>query len=310
MTKWTNKTGRPYIDTRIWKEYNEELVVHGEFLLNLDWIRTGWTEELAAMNKGKRGAPFQFPESLIRLQGVWHQHVDYREVEGITRRVVATAQIPDFNDYSTINRRVNKLNLEFEIPRHGFVSASTDGSGLKSNNAGEYREEKYGRTRKKFIKVIITANPYTKELLDCSVTLEGEGDSEPECAQKHMQRQIDNGNIVDKFWGDGSFDVLELFNFLERNNIEAAIKIRSNASDNANGSMRRAREVAEYKFKGYVDWAREKEYGKRWLGTEVIFSAVKRKFGEKIRARKLQNMFSEAKRKFWAYQTIRKYATA
>ena len=31
MTKWTNKTGRPYIDTRIWKEYNEELVVHGEY---------------------------------------------------------------------------------------------------------------------------------------------------------------------------------------------------------------------------------------------------------------------------------------
>lgn len=307
MIKWKPKSGRPYIDDRNWKQYNEELVVHGEFLLDLEWIRKGWNKELRKMNEEKRGAPFKFPESLIKLQAVWHQLVDYREVEGITRKVVAAAQIPEFNDYSTINRRVNKMNIEFEIPKTGFVSISTDGSGMKTNNSGEYRHEKYGRTKKKFVKVIITANPLTKDLLDCTVNLEGEGLSEPECAQEHMKRQIINGNVVDKFWGDGSFDAKELFNFLEKNKIEAAIKIRKNATTNSRGSMRRSREVIEYKSKDYSDWSREKEYGKRWLGTEVIFSAVKRKFGEKIRSRKQTNILNEAKRKFWIYETIKKY---
>ena len=309
--RWKNKTGRPYFDNRVWKLYNEELIVRGEFLLDYEWIKKGWFDELKLMNKEKRGAPFQFPNSLIKLQAVWHQWIDYRGIEGMTRQIVEMAQLLDFNDYSTINRRVNKLEVGFQLPKQGFVSVSTDGTGIKINNAGEYRQDKYGKKRqKKYIKVTISANPLTKDLLDCTVSLEGEGLSEPECAQEHMQQQINNGISIDKFWGDGSYDVLKLFNFLQKNNIESAIKIRSNASDDANGSMRRAREVAEYKFKGYTDWAREKEYGKRWLGTEVIISAVKRKFGEKIKSTKTENMLKEAKRKFWAYETIKKYAKA
>ncbi len=134
--------------------------------------------------------------------------------------------------------------------------------------------------------------------------------SEPEVAQKHIQRQIDNNIQVDKFWGDGAFDVKKLFNLLQQYKIEAAIKIRNNASGKAGGSMRRAREVAEYLRKGYKDWAIEKQYGKRWLGTEVIFSAVKRKYGERVRAMKLENMFKEVEQKFWAYSTVRAYARA
>lgn len=311
MTKWLSKSGRPYVDNRDWTQYNEHLVVQGEFLLDIEWIKNGWEKELTKMNNRKRGAPYRFPNSLIELQAVWHQWLDYREIEGITRQVVRLAQLPQFNDYSTINRRVNALNIEFELPKSGFISLATDGSGFKQNNAGEYREDKYGKKkRKKYIKVVITANPYTKELLACTANIEGQGPSEPECAQQHIQRMVEKGIEVVKFWGDGSFDVIELFNFLERNNTEAAIKIRSNASNKAHGSMRRAREVAEYQSQNYADWAREKEYGKRWLGTEVIFSAVKRKFGEKIRARRVENMLLEAKRKFWAYQKIRKYSMA
>lgn len=309
--RWKNKTGRPFEDDRDWNDYNEELVRHGEFLLDFDWIRKGWHKELEAMNQCKRGAPFRFPHSLVELQAVWHQWIDYREIEGMTRKVAMLAEIPDFNDYTTISRRVNALDLEFALPKQGFVSISTDGTGIKLNNAGQYRVDKYGRKKqRKYIKVTISANPLTKELLDCDVSLEGEGLSEWEVARKHMQWQISQGKTVDKFWGDGSFDVKVLFNFLEEYSIESAINIRNNASDNAKGSMRRAREVALYREKGYTDWSREKQYGKRWLGTEVQISAVKVKFGERVRSRKTENMLKEAKRKFWAYAKIRAYAKA
>jgi hypothetical protein len=122
-----------------------------------------------------------------------------------------------------------------------------------------------------------------------------------------MQELINNGFDIEKFFGDGSFDKKKLFNFLQKNHIESGIKIRSNASGKADGSMRRAREVKIYKTEGYVNWAKKKKYGLRWI-IEVIFSAVKTKFGEKNRSKKPKNCKNEAKRKFWAYQKIKKYA--
>ncbi|MEK6874614.1 MAG: hypothetical protein AABX52_02590 [Nanoarchaeota archaeon] len=67
-----------------------------------------------------------------------------RQVEGITRALVNLAGLPDFDDYSTINRRVSKIDPCFELPKHGFCSASTDDTRMKMHHAGEYRRIKYG----------------------------------------------------------------------------------------------------------------------------------------------------------------------
>ena len=136
----------------------------------------------------------------------------------------------------------------------------------------------------------------------------GEGDSEPEIAEQHMTTLRNFGITIDKFWGDGAFDTIDLFNFLERNNIERAIPPRDNAAEKAHGSMRRAREVAEYQLQSWDDWAQDKQYGIRWLGTEGIISAVKGIFGENTQAKTPQTACSEAGRKFWAYELMRKYA--
>lgn len=48
------------------------------------------------------------------------------------------------------------------------------------------------------------------------------------------------------------------------------------------GSKRRRNEIRKYRKLGYEQWARETRYGMRWVATEGIFSAVKRKFGERI----------------------------
>lgn len=82
---------------------------------------------------------------------------------------------------------VQRHEFYFENYGDGSCSASTDGSGMKSENPGEYRERMYGKKRKKYIKVIITANPIKKKMLECEVAIEGEGLSEPGIAQKHME---------------------------------------------------------------------------------------------------------------------------
>jgi hypothetical protein len=301
--------GRKRNDKRNWKEYNEELVVRGEFLLDLDWVKS-WANEVKEMNAGKRGKPFVFPESLIRLQAVWNQWVGVRQVEGITRDLVKVAKLPKYNDYSTVNRRIRKIEVNFELPKHGFCSVSTDGSGIKMHHAGEYRQIKYGGKKRRWLRVVISANPLTKDLLDIDVSIDGEGESEPEIAMQHMNNLWSFGITIDKFWGDGAFDVIELFNFLEEHGTESAIPPRDNASKNANGSMRRVLEVFEYQTKPWDDWTRDKQYGKRWLGTEGIFSSVKGIFGEHTRAKTVETACLEAGRKFWAYETMRKYAKA
>jgi len=298
--------GKTHKDKRNWKKYNEELVVRGEFLLDLDWVNN-WDKEVKEMNTGKRGTPYQFPNSLIELQAVWHQLIDYRGIEGITRKLVELGKLRNYNDYSTINRRVNKIDINFELPKQKNISVSCDGSGMKMTNSGEYKQSKYGKKRRKFLKVIISADPITKKLLKCEVSINGESTSEPKIAKTHLNELISEGMKVNKFWGDGSFDVKELFNFLEQYKIKSAIKIRNNASLNAKGSLRRAREVKNYKNKGYKQWAKKKKYGQRWTGTEGIFSAVKRKFGEGVRSRKKENMFKEVKRKFWVYENMKNY---
>ena len=64
------------------------------------------------------------------------------------------------------------------------------------------------------------------------------------------------------------------------------------------------------KKKGYKKWAQHRDYGMRWNGTEGIFSAVKRKFGEQTRSHKIENALNEVKRKFWVYDRMKAYAEA
>ena len=66
--RWGNK----FVDKRNWKSYNEELVMRGEFLLPIDMFGN-WDEELDKMNEDKKDRPYEFPESFIKIQAVWHQ---------------------------------------------------------------------------------------------------------------------------------------------------------------------------------------------------------------------------------------------
>lgn len=337
MGKIGKRWGKKFVDNRDWVKYNEELVVRGEFLLDLDWVES-WDAELEKMNEGKRGAPYVYPESLIELQAVWHQWFDYRGIEGITRKLAEHGLVPEANDYTTANRRIRKVDVSFDLPTSGKVNVACDGSGLRMTNGGSYREDKHGKKnkkkdkeqkddkkknkenenqkdekkpkKKKYVKVTISADPKTKELLDCTVSIEGEGPSEPEVAEEHMENLIENGVEIEQFWGDGAFDCFDLFEFCEEHSIEPAIKIRSNAVLWGDSPPLRIDEIIMLQWIGYDDWAFVKDYGMRWPGTEGIFSAVKRKFGETLRSTKEENMIHEAKTRFWVYERMRKYAAA
>lgn len=308
MKKKIKRWGKKVKYIRNWVKTNELYVNRGEFLLDFEWVQ-GWDKELAEMNLGKKGAPYQFPESLIHLQAIWTQYFSYRVTEGITREVVLFSQLPKYNDYSTICKRVKKSDYDLPKLKSNKISAATDGSGIKMNMGCEYFQEKYGDgKRKKYIKVVITADPFEKDLMKIEVSVEGEGDSEPEIAEDHMRQLINEGYIIEGFYGDGSFDTNLLFDFCDLNRIEPKIKIRENAVIEENGSWLRNMEVEKYHKEGYKKWAKRKGYGRRWTGTEGIFSAVKRIFGDRVRSKSVGDMCKETERRFWAYQMVKRYA--
>ena len=102
----------------------------------------------------------------------------------------------------------------------------------------------------------------------------------PETASEHIKEAVMKGVKVKGFYGDGAFDTNDLFTLMHSIGARPVIKIRKNASTYQYRESRYRRKVRKYREKGYRSWAAENNYGMRWPGTEGIFSAIKRKFGE------------------------------
>lgn len=305
--------GKRHEDKRNWPEYNEKLVVRGMFYLDFDLFKD-WDNELKRMNKGKKGGQYLFPKSFIEWETVWHQLVDYRGLEGITRKLAEAKLIPRYNDYTTIWHRVHNFKPKIILPDYDNLQVKSDGTGLKINNRGEYRMDKYGdkNKRKKHVVVVITADKKKRKLLDVDVFFEGEGDSEPNIAIKQMKKLMKKKKHITNYGADGAHDTHTMFNFLGKNHIRSSIKIRKNSVVERKQkcdviSKRRQREVQKYQDLGYVKWAKKVKYGDRWPATEGIFSGVKRKFGENIVSMRKQNVLAEALQRFWAYDILQLY---
>lgn len=300
MKRW----GNTFFDRRDWSVCNERLVKRGEYFFDLDFA-LNWKRELESMNLGKRGAPYVFPNSLIEFLAVLHaKGFPFRLLEGVCRKLVSKDFLPEFADYSTINRRINQLACQLVLSKKDFATVFSDGTSLQVIEGGEYLREKYGKKNRRWVQVVILGDPDTKEPVSFEVNIIQE--SELDSAKRQLAELLRKKNRIHSFGGDGSYDEIALWNQLVYQGIEPIIKPDKNAVI-PSGSRERDRQVEERNLLGYDLWAREHGYGYRWPATEGIFSAVKRIFGEKIHAKTELGMIQQAKIKFWAYQKIKRY---
>ena len=77
--------GKPYRDTRDWREYNEQLVKRGTLYLSLEFVEH-WDQLVGHLNRGKRGHPFIYPGQFIQWLACIHSifQMPYRQMEGFT----------------------------------------------------------------------------------------------------------------------------------------------------------------------------------------------------------------------------------
>ena len=291
---------------RNWKEYNEHLVRRGEILFSIDFLEN-WNEEIEKMNEGKRGRPYDYPQSFMIFLKILHDciQIKYRQLEGFVRalsKYIPKIKAPSF---SQIRRRAVKIEIDLyktlKESKDDFVIA-VDSSGVKVANRGEWMREKW-KVHRGWIKIHVAVDVNTKEIIAIEVTDERTGDGKMlKPLIEKAEKNVGKGKIK-RVSADGAYDSKENFEYLDGKGIEPAIKTRKNSSTRARGSPARARHVREMKELGYEGWRDKYRYGQRWMA-ESFFSGVKRTFGETTRAKSAEGMFQEVKMKFSFYNAL------
>src|SRR3990170_8774702 len=273
---------------RDWEGYNEALVKRGLILLDLDFV-TNWSKELEAMNDGKEGGRYRYPESFIKLLAVVHAYVlPYRQLEGFMRGLSQHVDGLKAPDYTTIWWRVSKMKVDMasNVKLDKDVTIAVDSSGIKVSNRGEWIRKKW-KVQRGFIKVHIAVDTRTKQILSMEVTRENVSDGR---MLKPLVEDSASKTDLKRVVADGAYDSKSNFRLLADRGIEPVIKVRKNASFKAGGCVPRKIAVAEQL--GNAGWKKEKGYGYRWMA-ESAFSSIKRVFGEHISSIKWRNIVNE-----------------
>jgi len=277
------------LTARDWRRINEGLVKRGEILLDLH-ILDRWNIELEKMNTGKEGGQYVYPEIFIKLLGYMRLlfHLPYRQTEGFLkalRRFDPRIQVPD---YSTIDRRVNRLDVKLDEEAYGDdLVIAVDASGIKVTNRGDWMRRKW-KMRRGYLKIHIAVDTKQKKILALKVTDEKTGDGG---MLKPLLKEASKKGNVTKAIGDGAYDTKKNFRYLDAKGIEPAIKVRKNTSSRAGGCIPRKLAAQEY-LSDPEAWKRNHDYGQRWI-VESAFSSLKRTFGEYVSAKTMQNMTNE-----------------
>lgn len=248
-----------------WSEYNESLVRRGEMLFD-DGFLQNWRAELEKMNKGKEGASYCYPSSLILLLATVHAYLlPCRQLEGFLR--VMSVHIKGLHeivpDFTTIWWRVirTQINLDPKTnPEGEGIVIAVDSTGIKVTNRGEWILDKWKkkRIRRGFIKIHVAANTKTKKIMSMEVTKENVHDGK---MLKELVHNASKNNNIQKVLADGAYDSKDNFRCLGELKITPVIKARKNSSikNNVNCIPRKLSVIEQ--FRDVKQWKKKHRYG-------------------------------------------------
>ena len=272
---------------RDWSSYNESLVRRGQILLDFDVI-DNWYKDLDIINRAKVGEPYAYPNSFVQLLGYMRAyfHLPYRQTEGVVK-AHAGNKVPSIPHYSTINRRVNRLDIRINEKVGNDIVIAIDSTGIKVSNRGEWIRHKW-HIRKGYLKIHVAVDIRKKKILSLETTSEEVHDGQ---VLKRLVDRTSEKNRVKRALADGTYDSNSNFRYLTQNHIQAGIKTRRNSKVNSTNCKSRNMAVLRQQ-RNIKRWKRSVSYGYRWM-VETVFSSMKRMFGEHVTARKFPNMIKE-----------------
>jgi hypothetical protein len=139
-------------------------------------------------------------------------------------------------------------------------------------------DEKWNVQRKGYLKIHISVNIKTKEILALEVTDEKVHDGR--MLTKMVNHVLDKPDTkIESVLADGAYDTNSNFRYLEENGITPGIKVRKNSIISIKNNRLRNREVRLQTKEDLLKWKMKRKYGHRWIA-ETAFSTIKRIFGE------------------------------
>jgi len=115
-----NEKKKKYVDKRNWKEYEEDLISRkrkiAEFFFRQP-TKEELGEELAGMNRNKRGRKFEIPDSVLAFFHFMKYHFGFDDrllVIRLSNFLSAITGIEREFDHSAIVKR--RANMELEVP--------------------------------------------------------------------------------------------------------------------------------------------------------------------------------------------------
>jgi IS5 family transposase len=271
-----------------WPSYNELLVRRGQVLLDFDVVDK-WDYELSQMNQGKVGEPYCYPESFIQLLGYMRAyfHLPYRQTQGVV--TAHSDKVPITPHYSTISRRINRLEIKINESVGNDIVIALDSTGIKVANRGEWMHHKWHVGRKGYLKIHVAVDINKKRIVSLEVSSEEVHDG------RMLKNLVDNAsenNKVKRVLADGMYDSNNNFRYLSNHHIKPGIKTRSNSKVRSTTNCH-ARNMSVIRQQTNLKrWKRSVSYGHRWIA-ETVFSSIKRIFGEYVAARKFPHMVKE-----------------
>ncbi len=162
-------------------------------------------------------------------------HLPYRQTkEGIVQGHTK-GKVPDIPDYTTINRRINKLDIKTKDAdsikfQDEYIVIAIDSTGIKVTNRGQWMQVKWNAKNKKgYLKIHVAVNVKTKKILSIKVTDEHVHDSKALSELVNGVIESDKKIIIGKLIADSAYDSNIIFRYLEDNGIMPCIKVRNNA---------------------------------------------------------------------------------
>ena len=137
-------------------------------------------------------------------------------------------KVPGIPHYSTISRRINRLEIKINEKLGNDIVIALDSTGIKVANRGEWIRHKW-LVRKGYLKIDVAVGINMKRILSLEVTGEEVHDDGIMLSKLVDNASSSGGNHVKGVLADGMYDSNKNFRYPSRNHIKPGIKTRSNS---------------------------------------------------------------------------------
>lgn len=283
-----------------WGSYNKALVNRGSITL---WLSDEVIESWYYQGERDPGGAMKYSDScllcLLSIKSVFG--LGYRQTQGfgssLIGRLGLNMEVPS---YSQICRRQASMKVRIKVGgttktvggRTG-MHIVVDSTGLKVYGEGEWKTRMHGISKRRtWRKLHLAVDEKTNDLLAVELTTNAVDDAQ---MVEELVKQI--GVAVDKFGGDGAYDKVKVYEYLESEGITPIIPPQQRAiiwTDDEGNNLQHPRNetILKIQEKGLAEWKKQSGYHRR-SKAEVAMFRFKTIFGPMIYARKMASQKTE-----------------